>query len=176
MNCGGWDVVAAGDPSMSCDPAQPCSTRTWNVPTPAGSLYRCLQGHLSPPWMQQPLSSLAAFRLSTCPSKMLFPPAPQPCPVSAPPEKMSPLLTVLPRPSCRRAGRLAALLLTSPPALNLLLPEGQCSEAWGEKGTHLPSTLRSSPAHCCQLHLHCPGLGVEPCPVAPPCPTSRHVL
>lgn len=180
MNYGGWDVVAAGDPSVSCDPTSPCPTWTWDTPKVLDGSPRPPPpppGHLSPPWGQQPRSLLAALHFSALPSQNALstwggPWAPQPLPVSAPPEKMSPVLTILPS-FCRSAGRPA----TSPcrPSLSDLLSEGQRGEAQGGKWTHLPGRWRSSPAHCCQLHLHRPGLGSSPAqqlPLVRPAATS----
>lgn len=101
-----------------------------------------------------------------------WPMVPQPCSVSAPPETMSPLLTVL--PFCVPPAGRSAASSHWPRSLNLLL-EGQCSEAKREG---------DSPAQQTAV-LTCPPLpatpslprsGVEPFPAAPLYPTSRHVL
>lgn len=156
--------MAAGDPSVSCDPALPCLTPAWNASILAGShgLCHCLQGHLSPPWSQQPQSLLAALHLFFLLSKYSFypgwPVVPQPCSVSAPPETMSPLLTVLPL-MCHSAGRPA--VSSHQPSLSK--PSFRRSVQRGPERRRLTCPAeRSSPAHRCQLHLHCPGLGSNP--------------
>lgn len=134
----------AGDLSVSCDPTLisdlglECSHTCWIPVASTVSKVTSLEAAVLA------LAGIPAF-FPLCPLDLLFPPGkaygPQLCSISAPPEKMSPLLTVLPLPCCFAGG--LPLLLTGPRSLNLLLLEACEARSREVKRTHLPS--RRSP-------------------------------
>lgn len=100
----------------------------------------------TPPWRQRPQSLLAALHLFFLLSKCSFQPGvTQPCSVSAPPETMSPLLTVLPFyvPFCWEASRFFSLASLSKPSFRRSVERGHerrrrltCP---ADGGPHLPT-------------------------------------
>lgn len=151
--------MAAGDPSVSCDPRPALFDPSlecfyscwipWPLPLSPRSPITSLESAASVlTGSPAPSSSFPLNALST-PG---WPMVPRPCSVSAPPETMSPLLTVLPL-MCHSAGR-PATSSHRPRSLNLLL-EGQSSEAQREEGDSPAQQTAILTCHCCQLHLHC---------------------